>query len=91
MGADQYAGRRIHCWVFVKAGKRGVDRNIFIEPSTGRIYPLNESPYLTVDAVFNNRNFWINMKLESKVADLNFDEMDNSMNWEYVMLDTMAD
>lgn len=75
----------------MKAGKRGVDRNLFIEPSTGRVYPLNESPYLTVDAVFNNRNFWINMKIESKVADLNFDEMDNSMNWEYVMLDTMAD
>jgi hypothetical protein len=31
------------------------------------------------------------MKLESKVADLNFDEMDTSMNWEYVMLDTMVE
>ena len=31
------------------------------------------------------------MKMESKVADVNFDEMDTSMNWEYVMLDTMTD
>ncbi|CAD8043995.1 unnamed protein product [Paramecium primaurelia] len=91
MGQDFYAGRRIHCWILLKAGKRGVERNLFIEPSTGRIYQINESPFLTVDAVFNNRNFWINMKLESKVADLNFDEMDTSMNWEYVMLDTMVE
>ncbi|CAD8138022.1 unnamed protein product [Paramecium pentaurelia] len=91
MGQDYYAGRRIHCWILLKAGKRGVERNLFIEPSTGRIYQINESPFLAVDAVFNNRNFWINMKLESKVADLNFDEMDTSMNWEYVMLDTMVE
>ncbi|CAK78642.1 unnamed protein product (macronuclear) [Paramecium tetraurelia] len=91
MGHDFYAGRRIHCWILLKAGKRGVERNLFIEPSTGRIYPINDSPFLTVDAVFNNRNFWINMKLESKVADLNFDEMDTSMNWEYVMLDTLVE
>lgn len=29
--------------------------------------------------------------MDSKVADINFDEMDTSMNWEYVMLDTMVD
>ncbi|CAD8136523.1 unnamed protein product [Paramecium octaurelia] len=91
MGADYYAGKRIHCWILLKAGKRGVERNLFIEPATGRIYQINESPFLTVDAVFNNKNFWINMKLESKVADLNFDEMDTSMNWEYVMLDTLVE
>ena len=91
MGPDNYAGKRIHCWILLKAGKRGVERNIFIEPASGRIYQLTESPFLAVDAVFNNRNFWINMKLESKVADLNFDEMDTSMNWEYVMLDTMVE
>ncbi|CAD8046319.1 unnamed protein product [Paramecium sonneborni] len=91
MGQDFYAGKRIHCWILLKAGKRGVERNLFIEPSTGRIYQINDSPFLAVDAVFNNKNFWINMKLESKVADLNFDEMDTSMNWEYVMLDTMVE
>lgn len=91
MGADPFGGKRLHCWVLLKAVKRGVERNLFIEPSTGRIYNVNDSPYLTIDAVFNHRNFWINMKQDSKVADLNFDEMDSSMNWEYVMLDTMAE
>lgn len=91
MGPDEYSGRRIHCWVLIKAGKRGVKEHIFIEPTTGRMYPINASPYLKVDAAFNNRNFWVNMKLESKVADVNFDEMDTSMNWEYVMLDTMGE
>lgn len=38
MGSDFYAGKRIHCWILLKAGKRGVERNLFIEPSTGRVY-----------------------------------------------------
>jgi hypothetical protein len=38
MGPDNYAGKRIHCWILLKAGKRGVERNLFIEPASGRIY-----------------------------------------------------
>ena len=62
MGPDPYAGKRIHCWVMIKAAKRDVPKTIFIEPTTGRVYQLDTSPYLTVDAVFNHRNFWVNMK-----------------------------
>lgn len=54
------------------------------------MYPLTSSQYECVDAVFNNLNFWINMKPECEVKDLNFDEMDSSLNWEYVMLDTLV-
>jgi hypothetical protein len=43
-----------------------------------------------IDAVFNNHNFWINMKPEMSVKDVNFEEMDTSLNWEYVMLDTLT-
>lgn len=35
---DLYIGRRIHCWVLVKKGKRGVTEDVFVEPSTGRSY-----------------------------------------------------
>lgn len=46
----------MHCWVLLKAGKRGVEKNIFIEPSTGRLYYPNgvDCPYEAIDAVFNN-------------------------------------
>lgn len=53
------------------------------------MYTPQQCPYECVDAVFNNLNFWINMKPECEVKDLNFDEMDSSLNWEYVMLDTL--
>ena len=45
--------------------------------------------YESIDAVFNNHNFWINMHPEMPIKDINFDEMDTSLNWEYVMLDTI--
>ncbi|EGR28306.1 hypothetical protein IMG5_178860 [Ichthyophthirius multifiliis] len=87
--ADPYEGQRIHCWVLIRPGKRGVKKNIFVEPSTGRVYDPLESPYESVDCVFNNKNFWINMQQNLNVKNLNFDEMDISLNWEYVMLDTL--
>ena len=37
---DEYLGRRIHCWVLLRKGKRGVEENLFIEPATGRIYEI---------------------------------------------------
>ena len=39
----------------------GVTEDKFIEPSTGTIYDIKKSPYLLVDAVFNNQNFFIQM------------------------------
>lgn len=41
--------------------------------------------------MFNHRNFWVNMKYDSLVKDLNFNEMNMSLNWEYVMLDTLME
>jgi hypothetical protein len=71
------------------SGKRDVEKTIFIEPSTGRLYPLDDSPYLSVDAVFSNQNFWINMAPNLQVQDVVFDNMEESVNWEYLMLDTV--
>ena len=43
---DELEGRRVHSWVLVRAGKRDVDSHFFIEPTTGRTYPISESPYV---------------------------------------------
>lgn len=29
---------RVHCWVLIKKGQRGLPSDIYIEPTTGRIY-----------------------------------------------------
>lgn len=89
LGPDQYEGRRLHCWVLLMKGKREVQESVFIEPATGRLYPLQYNPYYSVDCVFSNKNFWINMKPELEAKDVNFDEMNFSPSWEYVMLDTI--
>lgn len=62
MGLDLYRNRRKHAWVLVKKGKRGIEEDFFIEPSTGRKYKLDNSEYISIDAVFNNQNYWINIE-----------------------------
>ena len=64
---DQFAGSRVHAWVLLKKGKRGEKESVFLEPSTGRSYKLSESPYLSVDSVFNHQNFFINMNQDLSV------------------------
>ena len=54
MGLDLYRNRRKHAWVLVKKGKRSVEEDFFLEPSTGRKYKTDESEYLKIDSVFNN-------------------------------------
>ncbi len=86
---DPFAGQRKHAWVLLRKGKRGVEKNLFLEPSTGRIYDTDAEYYFTVDCTFNNRNFWINMKPQVEAKEVSFDNLDNSPQWEYVMLDTL--
>jgi hypothetical protein len=90
---DQFEGKRVHCWVLVKKGLRGVDKHYYIEPSTGRTWAISDRsyPYLSVDQVFNNKNFWINLKVSQHIDQVNFDSMNNGEvnDWEYVMIDTV--
>lgn len=44
-----------------------------------------------MDAIFNNKNFWINLDVERPISDVNFDfDNDNSGDWEYVMMQNDA-
>eukprot|EP00657_Telonema_sp_P-1_P012739 TRINITY_DN949_c0_g1_i2.p1 TRINITY_DN949_c0_g1~~TRINITY_DN949_c0_g1_i2.p1 ORF type:complete len:274 (+),score=117.95 TRINITY_DN949_c0_g1_i2:93-914(+) len=83
---DELHGIRVHAWVLVLEGQRGVTSGSFyIEPATGTSYPVNQSPYLAVESVWNNHNYWANMQDCSRGIDtLQFDLM-NTTNWEYVL------
>lgn len=70
----------VHCWVLVKAGRREIPENIFVEPSTGRIYRPSRSPYLAVEAVWNNTNFHVNGNLDARVATMDFNFYANNGN-----------
>ena len=83
---DPWKGKRLHCWILIKKNKR-LENNIYIEPATGRLYSVEDPPFESIDAVFNNVNFWINLHADKpiKEIDLNFN---NKAYWEYVMLNS---
>ncbi|TYZ61652.1 hypothetical protein PybrP1_010651 [[Pythium] brassicae (nom. inval.)] len=81
---DPLDGKRVHAWVLVRAGKRGITDHFFIEPSTGRVYSLREAPYLRLEAVWSHENYWVNMQQQPVYTTL-FD-LANPTDWEYVFL-----
>jgi len=89
---DPFKHRRIHAWVLIKFNTKGEGGEkkqelYFIEPSTGRIYDVKTSPYEQVDAMFNNYNFYINLHMDKKISELDWN-LNKGANWEYVMLNS---
>ena len=62
---DPLAGRRMHAWVLIRGGKRDETAMQFVEPSTGKLYPVGESPYEKIEGVWNAKNFWVNMQVST--------------------------
>lgn len=60
--ADPLFGTRVHSWVLVLAGKRGVEENFFIEPFTGLPKAVDDKEYLGIESLWNNKNLWVNMQ-----------------------------
>ena len=58
---DEFGQSRIHAWVMILKGDREMPKSIFIEPTTGRVYELDGSPYHSIEAIFNHQNFWVNL------------------------------
>eukprot|EP00939_MAST-03C_sp_MAST-3C-sp1_P003553 g3553.t1 len=59
---DALKGKRLHCWVLVKKGKREQEEHVFVEPSTGQIVSIHASPYEHVVGAWNAANYWICMQ-----------------------------
>eukprot|EP00953_Heterococcus_sp_UTEX-ZZ885_P009290 5491-Heterococcus_DN1.PRE.2 len=83
---DVLYGKRVHAWVIVRPGKRSVNSVICIEPTTGRQYSIQDTPYMSLEAVFNASNFWVSMQSDTPLRQLNYDLLDNSK-WEFVFID----
>lgn len=91
-GEDEHRGRRVHAWVLVLKGRRELTNNLFIEPSTGAVYPkFEDAPYEGIEFLFNHRNFWINQQLPEPHSDARNDisemkyDLSNPRHWEPVM------
>ncbi|KAJ1445509.1 hypothetical protein M885DRAFT_549673 [Pelagophyceae sp. CCMP2097] len=77
---------RLHAWVLVKGFKRDVQGMVFVEPTTGRVFDARDAPYSGVEAVWNAKNYWVNMQGDEPAGRLDFD-LANSDLWEYVFID----
>ena len=48
---------------------------------------MSDAPYHSVEAIFNHRNFWINLDPTRPLEEINFEfEDDETGEWEYVMI-----
>ena len=81
---DPWNKKRLHCWVMIKKNKR-LDKIVYIEPATGRIYNADDPPFESIDAVFNNTNFWINLQMNKPCREIDLN-LNNKAFWEYTML-----
>ena len=64
-----------------------MSETVFIEPTTGRKYAIDNSPYHNIQAIFNHRNFWINLDPKREVDEMNLEfQEDINGEWEYVMI-----
>ncbi|CAD5124122.1 DgyrCDS12424 [Dimorphilus gyrociliatus] len=81
---DPLFGTRVHSWVLILAGKRGVEENFFIEPFTGLPKAVDDPEYLGIESIWNNKNFWANMQsCEDGLKGIQYDLGDIS-SWEYM-------
>eukprot|EP00040_Diaphanoeca_grandis_P030622 m.181401 g.181401 ORF g.181401 m.181401 type:complete len:983 (+) comp32062_c0_seq1:170-3118(+) len=86
---DPLWGLRVHCWVVVLQGKRGVPEDFFIEPSLGETVSTSNASYLGIETLFNSSNYWVNMQdCTQGLGDMSYD-LGDSANWEYVFPDPL--
>ncbi|ORC85119.1 uncharacterized protein TM35_000381940 [Trypanosoma theileri] len=79
----------IHSWVLVLPGGRKSQKEaVFVEPSTGELIApdVADAFYTGVEAVFNGRNYFVNLSLNTPVNALSLDLNDGTQ-WEGVILD----
>jgi hypothetical protein len=70
VGGTNVECQHVHAWVLLRAGRRDIKEDTFVEASTGRVYNVKNSPYLGVEAIWNHISYYANSKLDMKVTDV---------------------
>lgn len=83
---DELHGKRVHAWVMVLAGKRMLEQTLFVEPTTGKCYKLDASPYFAIESLWNASNYWVNLQGPLPPSKLSYD-LYSPTKWEYLLVD----
>eukprot|EP01029_Cantina_marsupialis_P012390 TRINITY_DN2734_c0_g2_i1.p1 TRINITY_DN2734_c0_g2~~TRINITY_DN2734_c0_g2_i1.p1 ORF type:complete len:779 (-),score=234.22 TRINITY_DN2734_c0_g2_i1:166-2502(-) len=76
---DPLVGQRVHCWVLVRAGSQGVEKHVYVEPSTGQVYSISDSPFEHIDALWNSTMYYVHHNSKALSKDVLFDFNDDSV------------
>ncbi|RNF00545.1 coiled-coil domain-containing protein 135 [Trypanosoma rangeli] len=85
--------RLLHSWLLVLPGGRKSQREVvFVEPSTGELIPHSAADtfYKGIEAVFNRRNYHVNLAPNVPVSALTLDLADGTQ-WEGMLFDPDAE
>ncbi|GIY54819.1 dynein regulatory complex subunit 7 [Caerostris darwini] len=79
---DILYGKRVHFWVLLRLSKDRLSHPIFLEPSTGEMFPVDSPEYLGIEFVWNDKNFWNNnQKVGQSCKGLKF-EFEDYTKWD---------
>ncbi|GFR93181.1 dynein regulatory complex subunit 7 [Elysia marginata] len=82
---DELRGWRVHSWVMVLAGLRGVTETFFIEPTTGTAHPTDWDQYLGIESIWNHMNYYINVQYDTIGENQKYKfEIGKTSQWEYI-------
>ncbi|KAM3188382.1 hypothetical protein ACTXT7_000356 [Hymenolepis weldensis] len=82
---DPLYGLRVHSWILILPGSRDVKETCFIEPFTGEIVTIKTKMYLGIEAVWNDKNFWVNLQdCTNGIGDMRYD-LNNLEDWEFLL------
>ncbi|CAN0317934.1 unnamed protein product, partial [Laminaria digitata] len=78
--------------VLVRGGKRGATGMSYVEPTTGAVYRTSAAPYLAVEGLFNDKNYWVNMQQQQQQQQQQQRQQQQAQRmWEYVFIDPMQE
>ena len=74
---DQVDSQIFHGWVYVETE----NLSFFVEPTTGLRHSINAAAYVKINCLFNDQNYWLNLKEGSLSRKGKKLDLDNKIKW----------
>ena len=75
--SDKVHSEIFHGWVYIETE----NLSFFVEPTTGLRHSINAAAYVKINCLFNDRNYWLNLKEGSLSRKGKKLDLDNKTKW----------